>query len=240
MAVLYRPPGLAGVPWGYDSREVWMECIRRALGTFRAFNPAEELLLVDAHGVLDEAEARLLGCQLLSSSAVTSWSQSNWVKVLALGISPFDETCLFDLDFHFCASMAGVFDAVTEPIGALSYPHHHNPERVINTGLTVCRDRGILAQWAKHRAPDVDRDDDELPLRRAVLSGDIKATLLPDTWGRFRDNWLTAGWHVDCVRSSARAYHWQGLKPQMAADTQIAGLLAGYPANAGRMDQWPA
>jgi hypothetical protein len=187
------------------------------------------LLFIDAHRTLTAYEKQQFGCDWLSTESTETWPKSNWSKVLAHQFSPFSETCLVDLDIHFCAPYADIFDHVTEPIGALHYPDFQRCQTRINTGISVCKDKRALSGWAKHRRQDEARDDDELPLDRAILAGDVRVTLLPDIWARYHTHWRTwkpdRNWPVDQAASGARAYHWMELKPQMASDTAITRML---------------
>jgi hypothetical protein len=227
--LLYEPAHSPG-PWGSRyPREVWLECLRRSILTFAKFNPRECLLLIDAHRTLTVYEKQKLGCDWLTTEFTEDWPKSNWSKVLAHQVSPFRETCLVDLDVHFCAPYGDIFDHVTEPLGALHYPDFQRCQTRINTGISVCKDKRALAGWVRHRDSTRDRDDDELPLDRAIVAGDARVTLLPDTWARYHNAWRwwqsDRNWPVDQATSGARAYHWMELKPQMAGDVSISTML---------------
>jgi hypothetical protein len=226
---LFRP-AFTGEAWGSKTpREVWLECLRRSVGTFRKFNPRENTLVLDVHGMLSADEKKALGCQVVQTPITKDWPSRNWCKVMALGLPFFDETCLVDLDFHFCGPIGDVFDKVTEPIGALAYPLHSDPMRRINTGLTVCKDKAALRIWGSCYVPEI--DDDEVALWKAVAMGRMRVTLLPDTYGRMYDNrpggtWMERGWQADQAETGALAFHWQGRKDLLATDAGIASLIA--------------
>jgi hypothetical protein len=241
LCAIWRPTWHCGAWGSIHSRREWTECARRSLATFRLFHPADQVVLVDVDGMLTpgELEAIRPSCvQVVQGADLTDrWVKTGtlWNKVIALQASPFDETCLFDLDFHFTGPMWAVF-GISNPLGTLHYPANPRTQNHVNTGLVVCLDKRELAGWEKNRLPPEqrlrgglhgggDRDCDEMAMDRAITAGDVRVFLLPDRFGRDQLVWKGRGWAVDYLATNANAYHWQSLKREMAVDTNIATML---------------
>jgi hypothetical protein len=241
LCAIWRPTWRRGTWGSIRSRAEWMECAHRSLATFRLFHPVAPLVLVDVDDMLTREEKDVVlncGADILRGESLSrDWVTTGtlWNKVVALKFSPFRETILYDLDFHFTGSIASAFD-IAAPLGALHYPKNPRTQNRVNTGLTVCLDKAAISYWEKHRLPDglrlrrgSDRDCDEMAMDRAISAG-VGVTLLPDTYGRNCMEWCAkwgkgTGWRADLERTHAMAFHWQGLKKEMAADADLARLL---------------
>lgn len=200
VAIWYSGYGLNRPNPNAGTREFWKTMVAGVLRAWRAHHPDDRLTFLDLDSQFNRIEwdhlsdmgihdGRLVYC--LPGRLSRPWTRTYLDKALALEFSPYDETCLFDLDILFLSNISRVFDLV-EQVGVLGYPFYKRTRNRICNGLWVVKDKSIWpAFW---RAVDDVRVphpfDDEAALDLCIDRGQVRVTKLSPTYGMDPFCWL--------------------------------------------------
>jgi hypothetical protein len=172
---------------------VWRECLLIAVKTFRFNNPEAPLYVLDIHGRLSETEKqvvrRLAYLEEARSLRRCEFGFDTYNKIIALRHSPFDQTCVIDLDFVFTGGMSGVFEEVRHELGVLHYPNYLRTRNRINSGVLVLRRRQALDVLARQRALLGCGMTEEDLIDHCLSEGLVTVSRISDVYGKSKQMW---------------------------------------------------
>ena len=181
-----------------STAQLWKTMVAGSLRSWRAHHPNDRLMFLDLDHQFSGVEKDHL-CSLGIENGHLHcpdqddpiWTRTYLDKATVMRFAPFDEVCLFDLDFLFLANISGVFDVVGQ-VGALGYPYYLQNRNRINTGLWVVKDRNIWPAYfrAVEDLRAVHPHHDEYPLSLCIDRGDFRVTKLSPTYGMDPFCWL--------------------------------------------------
>jgi hypothetical protein len=235
MAIWYAAYGTRQPAPNINTPEEWRRLNLGVLRSWRYHHPRDLLVFLDIDNQMSLPDERFVyedlgivdGRTLYPRSELASWPRTLISKALALQASPFDQTCLFDLDLLCTYSMDEVWDLTDRQVGVLSYPRYRKTANQICNGLWVVKDRKIWNPYFRalnvYAGTHPDRaHNDELPLDACMSTGEISVTKLPQIYGMdptaFVDRRPHVGPWCDCSIPIAVDWDahpslwWQGLE----------------------------
>jgi hypothetical protein len=210
------------------TRDTWAVMVAGVLRAWRAHHPNDRLVFLDLDRQFSVPESHHLADLEIENGETwyrdrvprEEWTRSYLDKARMLQRSPFDETCLFDLDMLFLANISNVFDLVGQ-VGLLGYPFYRRTRNRVNAGLWVVKDRSIWPYfwraWNDWKA--VRPHDDEAVLDLCIDRGNFSVTKLSANYGMDPFCWLMRdgmrrpgrGWcDVQEIHPPTEEYTWPG------------------------------
>jgi len=172
---------------------VWKTCLLIAVKTFRFNNPRIPLRVLDIHNQLSEAEKetvrRFAHLEEGWSLQECGFGFDTYNKIIALRHSPFNETCIIDLDFVFTGDVSGVFDEVHGELGLLHYPNYLRTANRVNSGLLVLLRQEALDVLDQQRARLGSGMTEESLIDRSMSEGLVTVSRISDAYGKSKQMW---------------------------------------------------
>ncbi len=201
VAIWYSGYGYNRTQPNPDTAAFWRGMVADVLRAWRAHHPHDRLMFLDLDDQFSALEWRHL-CDMgiepgkpwyCPQVLNKEWTRTYIDKARVLQLSPFDETCLFDLDMLFVANVSRVFDIVAPgAMGVLGYPFYKAMRNRINCGLWVVRDKSVWpAYWdAYEQTRGQHPGHDEHALDLAIDRRTIQVTKISPTYGMDPFCWL--------------------------------------------------
>jgi hypothetical protein len=198
LAVWYRGYGIDQPAPNPQTPENYRRMVLGVLRAWRYHHPVAPMVFLDMDGQLTrEDKAHLFGDLAIVDGwqhygglrpAVETWPRNFMAKVYALRASPFEQTCLFDLDLLALGNVSDVWELTTGQIGVLGYPRYRMTTNRICSALMVVKDPSLWRPFfAAAEIVAADKPgrsyDDEAPLDLCMSAGSIAVTKLPHWYG---------------------------------------------------------
>jgi hypothetical protein len=199
VAIWYAAYGMGQKNPNLGTVEAWRTTAMGVLRAWRVHHPGDRLVFLDLDrqfNLADSAELQDLGIEdghkiYRDRVGRDQWTRTFLDKALMLQHSPFDETCLFDLDMLFLGTISHVFDVVGQ-VGLLGYQFYRRTRNRVNAGLWVVKDRSIWPNFwrAVYDSKGFKPWDDEAALDLCIDRGNFAVTRLSPTYGMDPFCWL--------------------------------------------------